>query len=94
MNTLTLTALIKTEADGRFVVTARCNERPDLDTRFGISCGKNRSLAERLARAVDAGVAWTDPRVVKDVHDKEYVTFDAIKVMGRYLNADLKRLGF
>jgi hypothetical protein len=94
MSTLTLTAFIKTADDGHFVVESKCNERPELSTRFGMSCGKSRLLAERLVRAINAGAAWTNPQVVRDVHDVEYVTFDGSQVMGRYLNADLKRLGF
>lgn len=94
MNKLTLTASIRTEADGHHVVSAVCNERPDLSTRFGMSCGKTRALAERLVAAVNAGVAWTDVEVRRDVHNAEYVYFSSVRVMGRRLNADLKRLGF
>jgi len=44
---------------------------------------KQPALAKRLARAIEAGKAVTVIGGVKSVH-----------VMGRYMNADLKRLGY
>jgi len=44
---------------------------------------KQGALAKRLARAIEAGKAVTVVGGVKSVN-----------VMGRYMNSDLKRLGF
>lgn len=52
-----------------------------------------RTLAERLQRAMRDGAAHGEPEVRRDRDGKTYVHADA-KVMGRYLNADLKRLGY
>lgn len=90
---LTLTARIEKRAE-YLLVTCDCNERPDLPTRFGMSVGSNQKLGERLVRAVNDGVAWTDVSIKTDVHGNEYVYFSTIKTVGRRLNADLKRLGY
>jgi hypothetical protein len=65
-------------------------DRPDS---FGWSCGPNRKLAERLQAAVLAGVALTDPEVRVDCNGATYVEAKS-QVLGRIMNADLKRLGF
>jgi hypothetical protein len=54
---------------------------------------KHRKLAERLVRAVEAGVVFTPERVATDVNGNTYLVAPT-KVMGRTANADLKRLGF
>lgn len=59
----------------------------------GISTGGDWKLAERLARAINAGAIHTDPKVVQDINGKTYVQ-SGHKVMGRYLNADLRKLGY
>jgi hypothetical protein len=60
---------------------------------YGISCGNNRRLADRLARAVDAGVVMIDPEVRTDIYGGTYVSSTSV-VSGKRLNADLKRLGY
>ena len=71
----------------------------DLDRScvHGISLGKDsprkRALSDRLTRAVACGAAHTTPQIKADVNGNTYV--DArCRVLGRHLNADLKRLGF
>lgn len=61
----------------------------------GISTGRNRKLAERLVAATAAGVIFDldDVEILRDVEGSTYVSASS-KVMGRYLNADLTRLGF
>jgi hypothetical protein len=54
---------------------------------------KDGALASRLARAVQAGVVLTNPVVKTDVNGKTYVSAES-QVMGRHMNADLKRLGY
>lgn len=59
---------------------------------FGLRA-TDRKLAERLVAAIEAGVVYTDAEVKTDIYGQTYVCADA-QVMGRYLNTDLKRLGF
>lgn len=68
---------------------------PPLDRpmTYGISCGRKPKLADRLVRAIDAGVVFDRPQVVVDVAGKTYVSASC-KVLGRTLNADLKKLGY
>ena len=51
------------------------------------------ALARRLARAIETGVAFTAVEMKRDVNGKTYVSA-AAQVLGRRMNADLKRLGF
>lgn len=52
-------------------------------------------LATRLVNAILAGAVHKNARIVKDVNGQTYVTSDAyLIVSGKYMNADLKRLGF
>ena len=64
----------------------------DRPSTYSISVG-TWPLAERLVKAIHAGVVFPDPKVKTDVYGKTYVEATC-KVMGRYLNADLKRLGY
>ena len=58
-----------------------------------------RRLAQRFKKAVEAGAVYTNPRVVKTLPDagpeaqQTYVQWDGFK-MAKYLNSDLKKLGF
>jgi len=51
------------------------------------------SVARRLVRAVNDGVVFTDIEVAEDINDRTYVAARSL-VMGRYVNADLKRLEY
>jgi hypothetical protein len=62
----------------------------DRPRTYGIVAGKH---AARLARAINAGVVFHDPKVITDVDGNTFVSA-ASRVRGRTLNADLKRLGF
>ena len=52
-----------------------------------------KKLAERLARAVEDGVAYSYRGIKTDVNGKTYVD-QAHNVLARRVNADLKRLGY
>lgn len=97
MNTLTLIGNVReAETDGRkyLLVGTTCPQRPDLSTRYGIALKlTHRALADRLIRAINAGVVFTDVKILKDVHDAEYIS-STCHTLGRRLNADLTRLGF
>ena len=54
---------------------------------------KQQALAARLARAVQAGVVLKNPVKKTDVNGKTYISVDS-QVLGRRINADLKRLGY
>lgn len=81
------------EQDGSILVTADVIKPKGVAFRASISTGKNQALADRLAAAVDAGVVFTELEVATDVFNEKYVAHKT-NVMGRYLNADLRRLGF
>ena len=49
--------------------------------------------ADRLKKAIEAGVVYTNAFVTRDAQGNTYVT-SGRTVMGRHLNADLKRLGY
>ena len=53
----------------------------------------SRALAERLRAAVLAGVVLTDPKIKTDTGGQTYVEHKT-HVLGRRMNADLRRLGF
>ena len=50
-------------------------------------------LATRLAAAIRAGVAVSEPVVKFDINGRTYASVEA-KVIGRTMNADLTRMGF
>ena len=82
--------------EGWLVNTTWSSEHTDLDRKDGVGYRfgpKKRKLAERLAAAINAGVVLTNPEIKRDVNGNTYVSSDH-GVMGRYANADLKRLGF
>lgn len=54
---------------------------------------KHMKLAKRLAAAINAGAVYTNPKIKEDIHGHTYVVADC-HVMGRYMNRDLKALGF
>lgn len=54
---------------------------------------RDQALAQRLARAVDAGAVFFAPTVCRDVYGQTYVNATS-RVLVRTANADLRRLGF
>jgi hypothetical protein len=99
MTTLTPSARIEIQTDehtGRHLVvettwTGAALDRPD-GIGFGLSLAK-RALAERLVRAINAGAVFTRPEIKVDVNGATYVS-SGCAVLGRRMNADLRRLGF
>lgn len=53
----------------------------------------DRRMALRLAAALRAGVVYPDVKVLTDKNGQTYASGSA-KVLGRYMNADLRRLGY
>lgn len=64
----------------------------DRPKTYSILVG-SKKLAERLARAIEAGVVVTNPSLATDIDGNTFVACDH-NVMGRTLDADLKGLGF
>jgi hypothetical protein len=64
-------------------------DRPDV----GGWLVRGEKLARRLERAIRAGAALGPAVVMTDIHGQTYVNAPH-KVMGRHLNADLRRLGY
>jgi len=54
---------------------------------------KHRALATRLFRAIQDGAAFSDVTLKVDVNGKTYINASHL-VLGRHMNADLKRLGY
>ena len=101
MSTLNhLTASVKTivTEDGylraEFHWTGADLDRPCVHAvSLGNDTPARRKLADRLARATAVGAVHQAPTIKTDIHGNTYV--DArCRVLGRHLNADLKRLGF
>lgn len=82
-----------TERDGEIVVTTHVHgadvDRPET---HGYVC-TNRKIAERLARAIEAGAVFTVTGVGTDVNGRTFLLYSS-RVLGRMMNADLRRLGF
>jgi hypothetical protein len=68
-------------------------DRPDSYGWSMNATPKNKSLATRLVNAIKAGRVMTNPIVCKDKDGKTFVS-SGMTVLGRHMNADLKRLGF
>ncbi len=54
---------------------------------------REMKLAQRLKAAIEAGKVYTNLHIKTDINGKTYVGYDCT-VTGRYMNADLKRMGF
>lgn len=96
MPTLTPTATVTPDPDYGWRVSVRWTangpERLDRTDGHGYAV-RTRALADRLARAIDAGVVFYDLGIAVDVNGQTYVSSRS-HVLGRYANADLRKLGF
>jgi len=91
---LKATANIIERDDSLYVEVTWTGVELDRPSTGGICVKKtDRKLAERLKRAIEAQVVHVNPKVVKDLFQQTYVQSDC-RVMGRRLNADLRRLGY
>lgn len=54
-----------------------------------------RKLAERLVKAINSGVVFKNPRVVKDIHGATYVEAEQTQFFHkRHMNKALQAVGF
>lgn len=67
--------------------------RPNTGGSYTGYGAKGKKLADRLAAATRAGVVHYDAYIQTDVNGGTFVTSNS-RAMAKYLNADLKRLGF
>jgi hypothetical protein len=66
-----------------------------VDRQYDCSWVCLRKNAMRLQQAILAGKVLINPRIATDVNGKTYVAHGGfLKVSAKYINADLKRLGF
>jgi hypothetical protein len=54
---------------------------------------KKRSLAERLKRAIEAGVVYKRLVKTNDIYGQTYIS-TGVPILVRTMNADLKKLGY
>ena len=88
-----LKSYVRKEADG-YRVGANVVQPSRLETRFSYKLGRgDKALAERTAKAIDAGVLFRNPRVEKTESGKQYVAFTPVS-MAKYLDEDLRAMGF
>lgn len=69
-----------------------------LDRPDGVSYGflkkpAHVSLANRLIKAINAGVAFPNPTVAVDINGRTYVAH-GLAIAGRHMNKNLQRLGY
>tara|TARA_R110001632_G_scaffold174012_1_gene293504 strand:- start:1156 stop:1455 length:300 start_codon:yes stop_codon:yes gene_type:complete len=64
----------------------------DRPHTYGIQCATRTQVA-RLKKAIQAGAVFYDFTIAEDVNGKTFVR-KSCKVMGRYLNEDLRALGY
>ena len=97
---MTFTPTAKAEVENRpwgdSLVVSTTWEGEGLDRKdgHGYAFALNKTaLAARLVRAINAGVVFVNPELKTDIYGQTYVSASS-KVMGKYANADLKRLGY
>lgn len=96
MTAMVVDALVHTDSFGISVTPVFSVDGERMVGRGGWSLRAGRrglALADRLVRAIRAGVAVVDPEVRVDVRGVRYATGRQV-VLGRRMSADLKRLGF
>lgn len=87
------TAEITRDADGITVTVAwDADVQRNRIQAWGLG-PKHGALAQRLKRAVDAQAICLNPVIRKDVAGLTYVASDSC-ILGRTMNADLRRLGY
>jgi hypothetical protein len=91
---LKATAVIREDAEGFHVDVVWSGAPLDRPCTEGYLLGRGkRRLAQRLKQAIDAQAVHLRPTITHDIYGKSYVT-SSCRVMGKYANADLKRLGY
>lgn len=91
MSTIRPASVQQTPRENGFVLVSPVWTGVDRPVTFGWIVPKK--LVGRLTQALMAGVVCRRPEVMTDLNGHTYMTYDC-QVTGRYLNADLKRLGF
>ena len=92
MSNPTVTEVLIETVNGRHLVIPLFDAKVDRPFTGGYSCGENRSIAERLKKAMLAGDAGDNISVETDINGKTYVSADLTLRM-RCANADLTAMG-
>jgi hypothetical protein len=82
---------VTADSDPAFVTVSPVWSDVDRPVTFGWLVKK--ALTPRLVRAIRAGAAFRNVAVATDNAGKTYVSAEAT-LLGRHMNADLKRIGF
>lgn len=91
---LRATAHITEQDDAIYVAVIWSGVELDRPFTGGFRLMKGQmKLAQRLKRAIDDQQAYEDPEVVHDMNGQSYVEVRSL-VLGKYMDADLKRLGY
>lgn len=93
MSTPTIKDVLIENENDRFLVVPIWNDVTDRPFTGGYSCGENRSIAERLKRAMLAGAAFDNVSIETDINGKTYISAD-LQLRMRCANADLARMGY
>lgn len=97
MGNYTTSATVTTEDNG--YLTVRCHfmqAGTDRTEALGWSLPDTpagRKLAQRLAMAIDCQRVMVNPTIKADIYGRTYVEATS-RVFGRYMNRDLKKIGF
>jgi len=85
---------VRVQQDGQVITVSTHVVGVEVDRTelMGYSVG-NLALARRLAHAIKAGKVFGPASIATDIAGRTYVRTDAC-VIGRRMNADLRRLGF
>ncbi len=90
---ITLRARIETKNGGITIIAFADPSVCDRHAHVSAWSVNSAKLAERLVRAIEAGKILVPVKVATDVLGKTYLAATSL-ILGRTLNADLKRLGF
>src|SRR5437016_5921404 len=98
MHTWTPTAKIIERLDEIYVEVTWGPEKLDRPSVGGWSfdtTAKQRSLAERLTKAINAGVVYKNPRKLTDIGGKTYISAEQTQFFHeQYMNKSLLAVGF
>lgn len=93
MSAPTPTATVEFDAEfGYEVVVIWTADEPLDRNNTGAYIFGQKSLAERVAKAINDGVWYSNAEVWTDIHGKTYVSADALTI-GKYANSTLRKMG-
>lgn len=91
--TVEIRKVVRKDPDMTYLLVAQIWEGVDRPYTGGYSCGMNMKLAQRLKKAMEAGVAFPFKEVRTDMDGQTYVHTE-YNVNCRTMNASLRKLGY